>query len=325
MEQESPGSGIIEFAEILTPTDFELFACDLLQAMGYKIITRPGEGNDGGRDMIVEETRRGTLADTTVRYLVSCKHFSTGKAVGSGHEQDVPGRVSKHHCHAFLGVYSTHPSSQLVADCQGWETNPDRSRAFSAEILDGSGIRKQLLELVQGQRLVKQYFPRAALAHRRLQTESNVYRKRPIFQCDTCGIDVLDRLQGAIVIQATHGPATRASGDRERDLRHRLEIFGIQVYCPEHAPTSTRSMSEGSEIHSLERLVEPGAFIKLVGAALNGMYFWPPHFKDERAFIRWVRLFNGLFYFVARGRDPHAPLEGMAALHAQHFDVPWTL
>jgi hypothetical protein len=325
MKHEAPSCGIIDFAEIQTPNDFELFVCDLLHSMGYKIVLRPGEGPDGGRDMAVEETRRGNLSDTIVRYLVSCKHFAKDKAVGTGDEQDVPGRVSKYHCHAFLGVYSTHPSNQLVNDCHGWATNPDQSRAFSAEILDGSGIRKQLLELAQGQRLVKQYFPMAALAHRRLQTESHIYRKRPIFRCRTCEIDILDSLQGAIVIEATHGAAMRPSGDPERDLRHRLQISEIQVFCAEHAPTSTRGMPNGSTIYRLENLLEPKNFMDLVRSGLNGMYFWPPHFNEEKAFNSWSHLVNGLFYFVARGRDPHLPLEGLPALHAKHFDAQWTL
>lgn len=325
MKHKTSSSGIIDFTEIHTANDFELFTRDLLQSMGYEIITHPGEGPDGGRDMIVEETRHGNLSDTKVRYLVSCKHFTTGKAVGTSDEQDVPARVSKHHCDAFLGVYSTHPTTQLVTDCQGWTTNPDQSRAFSAEILDGSGIRKQLLELGQSQRLVTQYFPMAAMAHRRLQTESNIYRKRPIFHCRICEIDILERLQGSIVVEATHGPAMRPSGEPERDLSHRLQISGIQVFCPEHAPTSKRLMPNGSEIYNLEELLDPKAFMKLVSSGLKGMYFWPPHFNEEEAFISWFRLVNGLFYFVARGRDPHLPLEDLAALRAQHFDMLWKL
>lgn len=325
MKNEASGSGIIDFAEIRTANDFELFTCDLLQSMDYKIITRPGEGPDGGRDMIVEETRRGNLSDTTVRYLVSCKHFTNGKAVGTSEEQDVPGRISKHHCNAFLGVYSTHPTNQLVTDCQGWTTNPDRSRAFSAEILDGSGIRKQLFELAQGQRLVKQYFPMAALAHQRLQTESHIYTKRPVFLCKTCEINILEHLQGTIVVEATHGPAMRPSGDPERDIRNRLHISGIQVFCPEHAPTSTRDMPNGSLIYRLEDLLDPKKFMELVNSGLKGMYFWSPHFNGEKAFISWLHLVNGLFYFVARGRDPHPPLDGRSVLSARYFDALWNL
>lgn len=325
MEHEIPSSGIINFAEIRTANDFELFTCDLLRSMGYEIIIRPGEGPDGGRDMIVEETRRGILSDTMVRYLVSCKHFTNGKAVGTSDEQDVPGRVSKHHCDAFLGVYSTHPTNQLVTDCQGWTTNPDRSRAFNAKILDGSEIRKQLFELAQGQRLVKQYFPMSALAHRRLQTESHIYRKRPVFLCKTCQIDILDRLEGSIVIEATYGSAMRPSEYTKRDIPDYFQVSGIHVFCPEHAPNPTRCMPNGSMIYELENLLDPENFMKLVNYGLKGMYFRSPYFSEEKAFIRWFRLVNGLFYFVARGCDPHLPLKGLSALHSEHFDVPFAL
>lgn len=273
--------------------------------------------------MVVEETRLGNLSNTTVRYLVSCKHYKG--AVGTTDEQDVPGRVMKHHCDAFLGVYSSHPSAQLVADCHGWSTNPDKHRAFNAEIIDGSVIRKQLFELEQGQRLVKQYFPNAALAYLRQQTESNIYRKRPIFCCEKCGLNILDRLQGSVVIEATYGPAIQPSLDRERDLKNRLCISDIRIFCPEHALTSVDNLPHASMLRSLESLIDPKSFIEIVNLGVKGMYYWSPHFKDERAFIRWIRFINGLFYFVARGREPHVPLQGMRALHSEFFDVPWQL
>lgn len=314
---------IINFAEIKTANDFEMFTCDLLECMGFEIIIRPGEGSDGGRDMLVQETRRGTLADTKVRYLVSCKHL--GRAVGTADEKDVPGRVHKHHCDAFLGVYSTHPSNTLVDDFNGWKSNPDQSRAFGAVILDGSGIRKQLLELSSGRRLVQQYFPRAHLAHRRLQTESNIYRKRPVFYCAECGINILDHLQGSIIVEAARAPAAHASGDPERDECHRTHVLGIHVFCPEHAPNSTRGMPNGSVIYRLENLIEPKAFMSLVNDGLKGMYFWSPHFSNEAAFIRWLRLVNGLFYFVARGHDPLLPRDGLIGLRDRYLDVSWEL
>ncbi|WP_278484052.1 restriction endonuclease [Achromobacter insolitus] len=316
-------SNFIDFTEIKSDIDFEIFACDLLECMGYEIIVPPGKGPDGGRDAIVEETRRGNLADSKIRYLVSCKHITSGKSVGTDVEKNVPARVHKHHCDAFLGVYSTHVSNQFVSDCLGWASNP--KHGFSSEILDGNGIRKQLLDLPSGRRLVQQYFPRAALDHQRMQTESNIYRKRPIFHCADCGVDILERHQGKIVIEATHAPAIQPSRDAERDKRHRTNILALHVFCPAHGPTATRHLPTGSKIHDLADLLEPTAFMDLVSSGLKGMYFWPPHFGSEDAFIRWFRLVNGLFYFVARGREPMLPLEGMAALHFEHFGAHWVL
>ncbi|EEA03493.1 hypothetical protein BH160DRAFT_1174 [Burkholderia sp. H160] len=63
----------------------------------------------------------------------------------------------------------------------------------------------------------------------------------------------------------------------------------------------------------------------LLNNGLKQSYYWPPYFNDENAFIRWFRLIQGLFYFVARGREPMAALEGMAALNDQYFNPPWTL
>jgi hypothetical protein len=158
-----------------------------------------------------------------------------------------------------------------------------------------------------------------------LQTESNIYRNRPVFYCADCGINVLDRLQGSIIIEATYAPATHPSDDPERDERHRIHVSGIHVFCPDHAPTSTRRMPNGSSIYNLSYLIEPNAFMQLVNSGLKGMHFWPSHFSEEKAFIRWFRLVNGLFYFVARGRDPMPHPEGLVALQAKYFDGPWEL
>lgn len=53
---------------------FELFAREFLEFMGFKIISIPDRGADGGVDLIVEEHRHGIGGVTIVRWLVSCKH-----------------------------------------------------------------------------------------------------------------------------------------------------------------------------------------------------------------------------------------------------------
>ncbi len=50
---------------------FELFARDFLSLIGYKIISHPNRGADGGADLIVEEKRTGVGGETIVKWLVS--------------------------------------------------------------------------------------------------------------------------------------------------------------------------------------------------------------------------------------------------------------
>ena len=57
---------------------FELFARDFLDFMGYRIITDPDRGADGGKDLIVEESRTGVGGETKIKWLVSCQLSSVG-------------------------------------------------------------------------------------------------------------------------------------------------------------------------------------------------------------------------------------------------------
>lgn len=62
---------------------FELFARDFLSFLGYEIDEHPSRGPDGGKDLIVRETRKGIGGETSIRWLVSCKHWvRPGKAIG---------------------------------------------------------------------------------------------------------------------------------------------------------------------------------------------------------------------------------------------------
>jgi hypothetical protein len=112
---------LLDFSEIpqakggSTGSDaFEQFTAELLKLMGYKEVRGPSRCPDGGRDLIVEEIRKGISKNTKIRWLVSCKHFAhSGKSVGVGDESDISDRINQHKCDGFLGVYSTLPSTSL--------------------------------------------------------------------------------------------------------------------------------------------------------------------------------------------------------------------
>ena len=110
---------LIDFKEIPqanisdgTQDTFELFARDFLQMLGFKIEVGPDRGQDGGRDLVIIEKRKGLLDNSDFRWLVSCKHkIFSGKSVVDADETDIIDRLMVHQCSGFLGFYSTVISS----------------------------------------------------------------------------------------------------------------------------------------------------------------------------------------------------------------------
>jgi hypothetical protein len=96
--------------------DFELFARDFLESVGYEIIEGPSRGPDGKKDLIVSsKSVPGVTSDSRTIWLVSCKHHAhSGKGVSDVDEPDISDRVKRHKCHGFLGFYSTIPTPNLT-------------------------------------------------------------------------------------------------------------------------------------------------------------------------------------------------------------------
>jgi hypothetical protein len=62
---------------------FEALICQLLEALGYRILERPAIGTEGGRDVLVERTLKDPMGEKSERVVVQCKHFAhSGRAVG---------------------------------------------------------------------------------------------------------------------------------------------------------------------------------------------------------------------------------------------------
>jgi hypothetical protein len=92
--------------------DFEHFAREFLQLLGYIIVGHPGPGVDGGQDLIVEKAFQRDVGHHRLRYLVSCKHYAhSGKSVGVYDDQNITDRLRRHDCSGFIGFYSTQASN----------------------------------------------------------------------------------------------------------------------------------------------------------------------------------------------------------------------
>lgn len=76
---------------------FEMFARDFFQELGFKILEEPSRGSDGGKDLIIEEERKGIFGKIKVKFLVSCKHKAfSGNSVTEKEEMNIVDRITQH-------------------------------------------------------------------------------------------------------------------------------------------------------------------------------------------------------------------------------------
>ncbi len=309
-------SKIIDFSEIESAHKFEQFAEEVLRSLGYEINVRPGEGPDGGRDMVVTDVLEGKLSRQEVKFLVSCKHKKS--AVGPRDEQRLETRLRAHRCHAFMGFYSTHVTQGLIDETDGLKSNPKQPEGFDVVLIQDADIRRLLSELPDGPKLVQRWFPRGHTKFLREVSESYVFRNRPVMRCAVCALDLLDDLSGVVIYEATHAPAASPSGDAERDSRHRYHIHDIQPFCPSHAPTG--QLRGASFCLNLRELIEPKRFIKRVMADVKFMNAWPPYLVSIDVVRKWNHLVHILYYFVARGQPKPEPQEMARTLMPGQLD-----
>ncbi|TWT94937.1 restriction endonuclease [Neorhodopirellula pilleata] len=118
---------IVDFKEIPAANSsdgqqdqFELFAREFLQGMGYTILEQPDRGADGGKDILVQESLRGINKSHDIKWLVSAKHYAhSGGSVKPTDEINIRERVERFNADGFLGFYSTLPSTGLNGTLTG--------------------------------------------------------------------------------------------------------------------------------------------------------------------------------------------------------------
>lgn len=150
----------LDFREIakanggLERDEFELFAKEVLTLEGFQVIDGPDRGADGGRDLIVQETRAGPGGQTTVRWLVSCKHNAHGgQSVKPADEPNIRDRLETHACSGLIAFYSTLPSSGLSQILEALRPRYELAR------YDAGSIERKLLDGTRGRALVARFFP----------------------------------------------------------------------------------------------------------------------------------------------------------------------
>jgi hypothetical protein len=191
---------ILDFCEI-PPSNkgeasdsFELFARDFLAERGFAIVTGPDRGADGGKDIVVEEVRTGTIGESRISWLVSCKHYArSGVSVGVNDELNIQDRLHQFGCSGFLAFYSTLPSSAL-------RTRLDQMAAEVA-VYDRERIESELLSLPRLVTVAKRYFPESMSRWlRESPGAAEIFVEPGTVTCKRCGRDLLSPEPSGIAV-----------------------------------------------------------------------------------------------------------------------------
>ncbi len=174
---------------------FELFARDFLSFMGYKIITDPDRGADGGVDLLIEEIRSGVGGETKIRWLVSCKHKAhSGRSVTPNDDGNINDRVTSHDCQGFIGFYSTLASTGLSGNLEGMKNK------IEYQIYDKEKIEKELVHSARGLEIAERYFPISLSAWKTENPEpAKIFAGSPSLKCKVCKKELLEKEDKGVI------------------------------------------------------------------------------------------------------------------------------
>lgn len=270
---------------------FELFARELLEVLGFRIVQGPSRGADGGKDLIIQERRVGLLDTTQINWLVSCKHFAfSGRSVTPDDERNVFERVSAAGCTGFIGFYSTLPSSGLAELLH-------RQTAVPIKIFDKEEIERHLLASAEGRKLIERYF---SISGKKLQpSPAKIFHDAARIECDNCGENLLEPPRGIWVLwhAKTEGP-NESFTDRYVDM-----YFACKGQCDRilRAEIRDRHTDLGFIYDGWDDIPDmaiPTVFIKKVMAFLNGLNGGDQYEPD--VFDKVKRLLLATFPLVSR-------------------------
>lgn len=268
---------------------FELFARDFLEYLGYKILSGPDRGADGGRDLIVSELRVGIAGESTIKWLVSCKHNAhTGKSVGTSQESDIIDRVRANQCQGFLGFYSTLPSSSLTKKLEGIQD-------IQKIIYDNKLITKKLLGSMEGLQIAKQYFPRSIKSWLdENPSPAKIFSDKEFLRCDYCGKDLLNPPSGIYVYLSKY-PA------KNKILEVEDIYFACKGKCDEKVNKKLMRKDLSDGWNDIDDLTVPLIYIKSVMSVINNLHDKRIHYS--KAAIEKLRMLLVLtFPYVSRNQ-----------------------
>lgn len=243
---------------------FELFARDFLSELGFRILSGPDRGQDGGRDIIIEEKRKGLMDITTIRWLVSCKHKShSGQSVTDSDEQDISDRLRAHNCIGFIGFYSTIISSPLSRKLDSLKSK------FEVALFDREKIESVLLSKPGGLNIIKRYFP---ISYDKIDYKrpSNLLSEYEPLRCVCCGKDLLAKdlvasYQSIVVFAKNRLFEGRAEGKSQY-----VDVYwSCKGECDRKMETMSLSNGCSTSWEDISDIVIPVKYLKWNMAILN--------------------------------------------------------
>lgn len=291
---------VIDFKEIVIATSgaerdqFELFAREFLDWLGFKIVIGPDRGPDAGRDLVVEEIRTGIAGETRLKWLVSCKHKAhSGASVTPEDEADIHDRVRTHGCQGFLAFYSTIPSSGLATKLNA------QGLPFEVQIYDPEKIEKHLLSTPTGVQLAQRFFPKS-IARWKAEHPSpaKIFAEKPELSCVYCGKSLLTpEPRGIVVVWTT------LHRNSERNRTHTEHVYWCcKAACDKALQRQywRKGLVDGWE--DIPDLIIPLVYIRWVMAMLNELHGGMTYSKEALANSKHLllNLLLNLFPLVSR-------------------------
>lgn len=265
---------------------FEFFARDFLSFMGYKIITDPDRGADGGVDLIVDEKRTGVGGETNIRWLVSCKHKAfSGNSVSPIDDANIRDRVEANDCQGFIGFYSTLASAGLSSNLEGMKDK------FEYQIFDKEKIEGQLLHSAKGLEIAKRYFPNSLSEW---QTENpqpaKVFIEKPSLKCKVCDKELLEQDDNGVI---TLWQRRRKDYEKEKE-RFEHVFWTCRGRCD--SVLSQQIRNQNSQLidgwEDISDVMMPTIFIKWVMSLMNkqhnGVIYSNEAFESLKEFMLQV-------------------------------------
>lgn len=259
--------GAIDFTEIPSAKGgqpdqnaWEFFARDFFDARGFKIRRGPARGPDGGRDLLVVESRIGVESEEEFVWLVSAKHYAhSGSAVSAGDEEDPLGRLNQHGVGGFIAFYSTLPSTSLE---EKLKTVERAGRKLS--IYDRSRIEKILIENPALKMVVRRYFPKSLKKWRgEATTPTTIWDSYSPLNCKVCDKDLLLERSGIVAL------VTRFASDNALET---LDVYwACKGECDGRVQAYWRAKGHYSHWEDISTIAVPLLFMRWVMASLNNI------------------------------------------------------
>lgn len=272
---------------------FELFARDFLEELGYQIIQHPDRGADGKKDLIIEEQRFGISGTTTIKWLVSCKHYAhSGKSISDIDEINILDRVMSHNCDGFLGFYSTLPATSLGSNLNSLKNK------IEIEHFDREKIEKKLLNSIEGLKLASRYFPKSFENYKTENPKpAKIFYNDSLIECECCEKNLLETKEGIFV---TLRERTDWENPNRKPNHYEYAYFSCKGECD--AILKNHYIKKGVLIDAWSEIsdyLSPLTYIKKQMAWMNAIHLEKETLSKE-AFDKLKKLFLNSYPFISR-------------------------